>query len=82
MATRASDWWSRLEAVFQEARPLPADAVSRYLDVACEGDRKLRAEVEALLRVDVADAALRIERLVREHAGAGSLPDDRHRRKN
>ena len=66
MVTRSPDWWSRLEAMFQEARALPADARAPYLAAACEGDQELRAEVESLLGADVNEAALRIERLVRE----------------
>lgn len=43
--------WKRLEALFDEARKLPPEEQSAFLDRACE-DEALRAELEALLALD------------------------------
>jgi serine/threonine protein kinase/tetratricopeptide (TPR) repeat protein len=41
--------WDRIKAIFKEALALPADERGPFLDRACAGDDRLRAEVEALL---------------------------------
>ncbi|HEY7336157.1 MAG TPA: serine/threonine-protein kinase [Bryobacteraceae bacterium] len=43
------DRWRRLEAIFQAAADLPQAERPDFLDAQCEGDAKLRAEVESLL---------------------------------
>ncbi len=49
---------NRLEAVFHDARALSGDARAAYLDRACAGDVALRAQVELLLRSDVAAGSI------------------------
>ena len=49
--------WQRVRTIFEEAVDLPAPERPAFLDRACEGDAALRAEVEALLRVDERVAA-------------------------
>ena len=58
--TRDPDRWSRLDEVFQGALELPAAYRTAYLDRACDGDRDLRVEVEAMLAAE----AIGLERLV------------------
>ena len=45
----SSDRWRRLEALFYEALELKPDARVEFLDKHCEGDTKLRKEIETLL---------------------------------
>ncbi|MDX1419471.1 MAG: serine/threonine-protein kinase [Rubricoccaceae bacterium] len=70
--------WERVEALFSEAVEQPPDARAAFLDRACGGEARLRAEVEGLLAADEADRALGVEhRLLpdedeaREHAPTG-----------
>jgi tetratricopeptide (TPR) repeat protein len=42
--------WQRIESVFQAALERTGGARAAFLEEACEGDRALRAEVDALLR--------------------------------
>jgi serine/threonine protein kinase len=44
-----SDRWRRLEALFYEALELKPEARSEFLDKHCQGDTKLRNEIETLL---------------------------------
>jgi serine/threonine protein kinase len=48
----------RVEALFHEARALPADERARHLERACAGDDDLRAEVEQLLANHERDGVL------------------------
>ena len=41
--------WDRVKEIFHEAAALPAGERAAFLDGACAGDDRLRAEVEALL---------------------------------
>jgi eukaryotic-like serine/threonine-protein kinase len=41
--------WSRLESLYHQAAALPAAERARFLTDACQDDRALRAEVEAML---------------------------------
>jgi hypothetical protein len=50
--TDPADRWSRVAALFHEARQRPHDDRSAFLDDACAGDARLKAEVEALLAAD------------------------------
>lgn len=45
----SSERWRRLEALFYEALELKPEARSQFLDKHCEGDTKLRKEIETLL---------------------------------
>ena len=58
--TRDRDWWSRLDDVFNGALELPAHDRPPFLDLVCNDDPDLRAEVEAMLSAD----AIGLERLV------------------
>ncbi len=42
----------RIKAAFLAALALPADARAAWLESACDGDERMRAEVETLLRLD------------------------------
>jgi serine/threonine protein kinase/tetratricopeptide (TPR) repeat protein len=44
-----SERWERLASLFDEARAVPQEQRSAFLDVACAGDDSMRAEVERLL---------------------------------
>ncbi len=44
--------WEKVVEIFEQALDLPDDERSQYLDDACEGDRELRDEVEAMLIAD------------------------------
>ena len=46
------------ESIFHEARELPPERRSVFLDGACRGDAKLRREIDALLDCDVDDDPL------------------------
>jgi hypothetical protein len=48
------DRWSRIEALYHDARARAAPDRSGFLDRACEGDAALRREVESLLDYDAA----------------------------
>jgi serine/threonine-protein kinase len=50
--TESTDRWSRVAALFHEARQRHGSERAAYLDEACGGDRALKAEVEALLGAD------------------------------
>jgi serine/threonine protein kinase len=50
--TERADRWSRLAALFHEARQHRGAERAMFLARACEGDGELRAEVEALLNAD------------------------------
>jgi serine/threonine-protein kinase len=62
--TRESNWWTRLDAVFQGALELPPDERPAYLDRACRADPDLRAEVEEMLAAEGTSDPLDLERLV------------------
>jgi tetratricopeptide (TPR) repeat protein/predicted Ser/Thr protein kinase len=49
--------WQRLEAVFDRCLELPLSERAGFLDEACGGDAGLRAEAEALLAADEAEAS-------------------------
>ena len=75
--------WARIESVFEAAIELPAGRRREYLDQACVGDLALRAEVEALLRVEqaasgslesVTDAALNSLDTHDATSGSGQTP--------
>ncbi len=51
-AELGSTTWSRIEEIFLAAAELPLPDQAPYLDAACHGDVKLRAEVESLLEAD------------------------------
>src|SRR5215207_3718820 len=53
-ATSATDHWTIVAAILDGAFECPADALEAFLDRACAGDRALRAEVDALLRSEMA----------------------------
>ena len=42
----------RIKAAFMAALALPAEARAAWLDSACDGDERMRSEVETLLRLD------------------------------
>jgi serine/threonine-protein kinase len=46
--------WAQLAPILDEALELPADQRPAYLERACRGDSRLRAELEALLSADEA----------------------------
>jgi tetratricopeptide (TPR) repeat protein len=48
------DRWQRVEPILDQALELPAGEWSAFLDQACAGDPRLRAEVETLLSADEA----------------------------
>ena len=53
-----SQWWQRVEEVFEEAVTRPAPERAIFLDESCAGDTSMRLEVEALLAADArADGA-------------------------
>jgi tetratricopeptide (TPR) repeat protein len=54
-ALPASDW-ERIQRLFFEAADLPLHEQDRFLERACADDRRLRSEVESLLRTDLAGA--------------------------
>jgi serine/threonine-protein kinase len=72
MVLPREDWWPRLDAVFQGSLEVPAGQRAVYLDRMCGADTDLRAEVDAMLAVDVPACALSIERLVHD---ADPLPE-------
>ncbi len=45
----SSDRWERTKQILEEALRYPPERRNAYLDVACSGDRELRAEVESLI---------------------------------
>ncbi len=47
-----SEWWQRVEEVFEDARTRPAQERAAFLDESCGDDSALRQEVEALLAAD------------------------------
>ena len=51
-AELGSTTWSRIEEIFLAAAELPLPDQAPYLDAACHGDVKLRAEVESLLEAE------------------------------
>ena len=63
--TPESNWWTRLDAVFQGALELPPAERPAYLDWACRADPDLRAEVEEMLAGESAPDALDLERQAR-----------------
>ncbi len=48
----ARERWPRVEAILDEALEMPASERAAFLDQACAGDPRLRAEVEELLAAD------------------------------
>ncbi|MGA3210166.1 MAG: serine/threonine-protein kinase, partial [Terriglobales bacterium] len=44
--------WERIQSIFLEAADLCPDERTQFLDAACAGDQKMRAEVESLLACD------------------------------
>ena len=44
--------WKRIEHVFESALEIPPGERSAFLDTACNGDRELRGEVDAMLAAD------------------------------
>ena len=50
--TDSSDRWSRVAALFHEARQRQGRERAGFIDEACAGDLELRAELEALLGAD------------------------------
>lgn len=44
--------WRRVSEIFGEASELPREERGSFLEAACDGDRELRREVEALLEAD------------------------------
>ena len=74
--TDSSDRWSRVAALFHEARKRQGHERGAFLDEACGGDVRLRAEVETLLGADtdaegfLADAGPGVASLLLDDAGA------------
>ena len=50
MSALPTDWFRRVDSVFDAVVDLPADQRSAFVDRACGGDEALRAEVLELLR--------------------------------
>jgi Tol biopolymer transport system component len=77
-----SDRWNRVTALFAAARALAPAVRARFLDLACENDHDLRADIEALLASDKDDGFLMQPpwRLIRDAIEATAdvlAPDDR-----
>ena len=62
--TRESNWWTRLDAVFQAVLELPPAERPAYLDRVCRGDPDLRAEVEEMLAAEGTSDPLDLDRFV------------------
>ncbi|HEY3838886.1 MAG TPA: protein kinase [Bryobacteraceae bacterium] len=45
-----SDFWHRLDDLFNQALDMPPAARARFVDEACKNDERMRAELESLLR--------------------------------
>jgi serine/threonine protein kinase len=50
--------WDRIQEIFFKAADLPLFKRNTFLARACNGDAKLRSEVESLLRADAADGSI------------------------
>lgn len=72
----SSERWRRLEALFYEALELKPEARSQFLDKHCEGDTKLRKEIETLL-VSAEKPMDFLHQSVRE-AAHQMMTEDRH----
>lgn len=72
----SSDRWRRLEALFYEALDLKPEARAEFLDKHCEGDTKLRKEIETLL-VSAEKPMDFLHKSVRE-AAHQMMTEDRH----
>lgn len=56
MSTNDDPRWSKVKALFREARELPRESRSSFLRDACGDDAALLVEVSKLLQVDATDA--------------------------
>jgi serine/threonine protein kinase len=61
-----NDRWDRVTALFGAARALDLSTRSAFLEIACEGDIDLRAEVETLLASDTAAGDFLVEPIAPE----------------
>ncbi|HYK90023.1 MAG TPA: protein kinase [Acidobacteriota bacterium] len=48
--------WQQIDRILQQALSLPPASVKSFLEEACAGDKRLREEIESLLRNDSADS--------------------------
>ncbi|HEX3744931.1 MAG TPA: tetratricopeptide repeat protein [Bryobacteraceae bacterium] len=69
---RGGELWSRTESLFLAALEIPENARARFLDGACGGDARLRAEVESLLAFDHGEEDLQ----AKFHTAAASIVDN------
>jgi Tol biopolymer transport system component len=54
-----AELWGKIDAVFRDAQARPPEERAEFLDRACAGDPRLRAEVDSLLRsADAGDSPL------------------------